>query len=201
MPLVPDTGANHGGDGRKQRTVRHGGSARDLAYCGLLGAAGLLLPVVFHLFRLGHILMPMYLPLVTLAFFVRPLPAAATAAIVPLLSAAVTGMPPLYPPVAPVMALELAAMTAAIAAAVIVLPSVNEWLVLLPVLVAGRVLHVALVYAFSLAISLPAAFMAGVSLLAGWPGIVLMLVVVPPVARLARERRRLRPDHSGMEGQ
>jgi len=83
---------------------------RDLAYCGLFGAAALLLPVLFHLVHLGHIFMPMYLPLVTLAFFVRPGMSALTALVVPLLSGAVTGMPPFYPPVAPVMSVELALM-------------------------------------------------------------------------------------------
>jgi hypothetical protein len=165
-------------------------SAHDLAYCGLFGAAALLLPVVFHMVRLGHVFMPMYLPLMTLAFFVPPLPAAATALVVPVLSGAVTGMPPFYPPVAVFMSLELAAMATAIAAAVRRRPKANAWLVLAPVLLFGRALYVALVYAFSLAIKLPAGFMAGLSLLGGWPGIVLMLVVVPPVAKL---RNRPRP--------
>jgi hypothetical protein len=65
-------------------------------------------------------------------------------------------------------------------------PGANEYFVLVPVLLLGRALYVALVYAFSLAIKLPAGFMAGLSLAAGWPGIILMIAVVPPVARLRR---------------
>ena len=42
---------------------------RELAYSGVFGAAALLLPVLFHLVRLGAVFMPMYLPLVALAFF------------------------------------------------------------------------------------------------------------------------------------
>ncbi|MFO7652386.1 MAG: ECF transporter S component, partial [Candidatus Krumholzibacteriia bacterium] len=61
-------------------------SARELAFCGLFGAAALLLPVLFHVVHLGRLFMPMYLPLVALAFFVRPLPAAVTALMTPLLS-------------------------------------------------------------------------------------------------------------------
>jgi len=68
--------------------------SRDLARCGLFGAAALLLPVLFHLLHLGHVFMPMYLPLVALAFFASPTPAAVTALLTPLLSGAVTGMPP-----------------------------------------------------------------------------------------------------------
>jgi hypothetical protein len=166
--------------------MRHGISARDLAYCELFGAAAVLLPTLFHIIHLGHVFLPMYLPLVALGFFVRPQPAAVTALVTPLLSGAVTGMPPFFPPVAVFMAVEVAVMAAAIAAMRSRWPSVNELLVLVPVLALGRALYVALVYAFSLVIDLPAGFMAGLSLLSGWPGIVLMIVVVPVVARAGR---------------
>ena len=160
----------------------------------MFGAAGLLLPTVFHLVHLGQVLMPMYLPLITLAFFVRPWPAAVTSLLTPLLSAALTGMPPFYPPVALFMALELGAMSALIAFAVRRWPKLNIWLVLTPVLLFGRVLYIALVYAFALVVHLPAGFLAGLSILAGWPGIVLMLVVVPPVVTISRRTIRLQPE-------
>ena len=174
--------------------------ARDLAYCGVFGAAALLLPTVFHVVRLGHVFMPMYLPLMTLAFFVPARPAAATALIVPLLSGAVTGMPPFYPPVAVFMALELAAMAALAAAVATRWPRANEWLVLIPVLGLGRILYVGLVYAFSLTVRLPAGFMAGLSLLGGWPGILLMISVIPPVVRLSKGRRRVSREAPVREG-
>jgi hypothetical protein len=166
-------------------------SPRELAYCGLFGAASLLLPMLFHLVHLGHVFMPMYLPLVALAFFVRPLPAAITAAITPLLSGAVMGMPPFFPPVAVFMAIELCTMAACISWVIGRWPRANEWLVLIPVLLAGRVLYVALVYGFAQVIALPAGFMAGLSVLSGWPGIILMAVAVPPVARVGRRVARL----------
>ncbi len=165
---------------------RAGLSAADLAFAGLFGAAALLLPTVFHVLQLGRVFMPMYLPLVALAFLVRPVPAAATAFMVPLISGAVTGMPPFYPPVALVMAAELAVMSAFIALVYRWRPRANEWLVLVPVLILGRVLNVGLMYLAALALELPAAFVAGLSLVSGWPGIVLMLVVVPPLVRLVR---------------
>ena len=168
-------------------------SARELAYCGMFGAMALLLPTIFHLVHLGQVFMPMYLPLVTLPFFVRAWPAALTALLTPLLSAALTGMPPLYPPIALLMALELAVMSALIAVAVRRWPRANLWLILVPVLLFGRFLYVGLVYAFSLIIHLPAGFMAGLSLLGGWPGIVLMIVVVPPVVTVCRSSVRFAP--------
>ncbi|HOX59677.1 MAG TPA: hypothetical protein PLC99_22575 [Verrucomicrobiota bacterium] len=177
--------------------MSHRLSPRELAYCGLFGAAALLLPPLFHLLHLGHVLMPLYLPLCTLPFFVRALPAAITAALVPLLSGAVTGMPPFYPPVAVFMAIELAVMAGLIALVMRRWPRANEWLVLIPVLLLGRALYVALVYGFALVIQLPAGFMAGLSFLSGWPGIILITVVVPPVARLGRRTARLAAAREG----
>jgi hypothetical protein len=162
---------------------------RELAYSGLFGAAALLLPTLFHALRLGHVFMPMYLPLVALAFFVRPLPAAITALMTPLLSGAVTGMPPFYPPIAVLMALELGGMAGAIALVRARRPNANGWVVLLPVLLAGRVAYAAMSYAAARLVDLPAGFVAGISLLSGWPGILLMLAVVPAVARAGRGLR------------
>jgi hypothetical protein len=130
--------------------------------------------------------MPMYLPLVALAFFVQPLAAITTAIVTPLLSGAVTGMPPFYPPIAPCMSMELGAMAAIIAFTARAFPRVSPLIVLIPVLLFGRALFVALVYGWSLLIDLPAELMAGLSFVTGWPGIVLMLIVVPAVVRVKR---------------
>ena len=72
-----------------------------------------------------------------------------------------TGMPPFYPPVAVLMAVELSVMSFLIALAYRVRPALNEWLALVPVLMLGRILYVAMVYAVSLIIDLPAVFVAG----------------------------------------
>ena len=80
--------------------------SRELALGGLLGAAALLLPTVFHLVHLGSLFMPMYAPLCLLAFLVSARIAASAALIVPLMSGLLTGMPPFYPPIAPVMSVE-----------------------------------------------------------------------------------------------
>ncbi len=162
-------------------------SPRDLAYAGLFGAAALLMPVLFHLVHLGRVFMPMYLPLVTLAFLVRPLPAVLTAAMTPLLSAAVTGMPPFYPPVAGFMAVELASVAAVVSTVLRLRPGMNTPLLVACALLLGRAVYCGLVYGFALVIDLPPTLTAGLSLLSGWPGIVLMLVVIPPVVRIVRQ--------------
>lgn len=175
-----EPGGVHGAPAAGRRGVR----PRELAFGGVFGAAALLLPTVFHVLQLGRVFMPMYLPLVALAFLVGPRVAVTTALLVPLLSAAATGMPPLYPPVAAVMALELAAMAGAIALLTRRFPRLPTLLVLAPVLLAGRAINVALTYAFAQLLALPAGFLAGLSFLAGWPGLLLMLAVVPPLVHL-----------------
>lgn len=160
---------------------------RELAYSGLFGAAALLLPVLFHLIHLGHLFMPMYLPLVALAFFVRPGMAALTAATVPLLSGAVTGMPPFYPPIAPVMSVELAATVMMIGVCRWSFPSAPALVILIPALVCGRVINAGLMYLAASCMNLPATFVAGISFLSGWPGMILMLVTIPAIMRLSQD--------------
>ena len=159
---------------------------RELAYCGVFGAAAMLLPVIFHVFHLGSIFMPMYLPLVTLAFFVRPIPAGLTALLLPVLSGGITGMPPFYPPVAFIMSVELAIMCSMIALIRMSFPRINELIILVPVLFLGRCIGVGLIYLTALFMKLPAKFVAGASLISGWPGIVLMIAAIPAIVRLSR---------------
>lgn len=158
---------------------------RDIAYCAVFGAAAILLPIIFHIFHLGSMFMPMYLPLVTLAFFVGPLPSAVTALLLPLLSGALTGMPPFYPPIAFIMSIELSVMCAIIGLLRTVFVKAHDLHVLIPVLFLGRIISVGLVYLMSLFMKLPAKFVAGVSILSGWPGIILMIVAIPAILRLS----------------
>jgi hypothetical protein len=160
------------------------GRGRELAFGGMFGAAALVFPFFFHVLHLGHIFMPMYIPLMAMPFFVRPLTAALAGGMAPLLSALLTGMPPLFPPVAPAMAIELAAMAGGLAFLRRRWPAAPVFLHLLFVLVIGRFLNAGLLYASSLWLDLPAAFIAGISFISGWPGLILMMVVIPPIARV-----------------
>ena len=161
---------------------------RELAYCGIFGAAALLLPVMFHILHLGHIFMPMYLPLVCLAFYVRPGSAALTAVLVPLLSGAVTGMPPFVPPIAPAMSVELALIAVIIGVLCQTFKTLPVWVVLAVALMIGRIVNAGLLYGAAQVMGLPAGFIAGISLLSGWPGLVLMMVVIPQIIRLGPKR-------------
>ncbi len=159
---------------------------RDIAYCAVFGAAAMLLPVIFHVFHIGSMFMPMYLPLVTLSFFVGPIPAMLTALLLPLLSGAITGMPPFYPPIAFIMSIELATMCGIIAYVRVLFPKLHELIIFIPILLVGRCIGVGLIYLMALLMKLPAKFIAGVSLLSGWPGIILMIVAIPAIIRISR---------------
>jgi hypothetical protein len=159
---------------------------RDIAYCAVFSAAAMLLPVIFHVFYLGSMFMPMYLPLVTLSFFVGPIPAGLTALLLPLLSGAITGMPPFYPPIAFIMSIELATMCGIIACVRMLLPKLNELIILIPVLFLGRCIGIGLIYLMALFMKLPAEYVVGASLFTGWPGIILMIVTIPAIIRISR---------------
>ena len=158
----------------------------DIAYCSVFGAAAFLLPVIFHVFHLGSIFMPMYLPLVTMAFFAGPVPSAITALLLPLISGAITGMPPFYPPMAFIMSIELSIMCAMVGLLRKIFSKANELLILIPVLLIGRCIGVGLIYLMARFMKLPARFVAGASLLSGWPGIILMIAAIPAIIRISR---------------
>ena len=162
---------------------------RDYAFCGLFGALSLALPTLFHAFGLaGTLFLPMYWPLMALAFLVPTRRAALVALLVPWASAVLTGMPLVWPPLAGVMSVELAVQVLllglfgrpAAAQGAARTGFRRAFLVLVVVLVFGRFLHAGLVWALAQQFpKLPAGILAGASFLAGWPGVVAMLVFIP----------------------
>lgn len=151
---------------------------RSVSRAALVTAAALALPIAFHALRLGHIFLPMYLPVLAGAFFLRPRWAAASGAASPLVSAAATGMPPVFPPIALWMAIELAVMAwllSVLAERRRVPPALAVALALL----LGRGLYAGLIFATGRWLELPATMLTLISLLAGWPGMVLAIVTVP----------------------
>ena len=165
-------------------------AARELSLGGLIIALGIVTPIAFHALGSGPVWLPMHLPILAGAMLLSPAMAALVAAITPVVSAALTGMPPISPPIALFMAPELAVI--ALAASLLHRRArVNPWLSALGAILCGR-----LFYAFELfvlapviGINLPAAAAGAAALLRGLPGICVQLIVVPPiVAMLERPR-------------
>jgi hypothetical protein len=163
---------------------------RAISRAALVTALAVALPPVFHAVKLGSVFLPMYLPILGGAFFLPARHAALAGLAAPLLSAALTGMPPLYPPIAFWMAGELSAAGAVVAL-------VDGRLRARPILsvaaglVAARLVQAILVLATAGLMDLPPRFLTAAAFVASWPGMVLALVAVPAaVALLRRERAR-----------
>ncbi|HEY3282224.1 MAG TPA: ECF transporter S component [Armatimonadota bacterium] len=168
-------------------------NAQELALGGLFGALALALPVLFHVVALaGPVFLPMVLPIAVLACLGTPRVAAMVGLMVPLLSAALTGMPPLVPPLAPLMGGELLVLGGTVG-------SLHHRLrvPVVPALLLGTAasrcalaLELALLgphIGFSPPLS---TYVLG-SLITAWPGLLLQLIVVPAVVRAAREETAL----------
>lgn len=160
----------------------------DYVLAGLLLSAALVLPVFFHLLGLGSAFMPMFYPLALAGFLVAPPLAMIVGSCAPLLSALLTGMPPLYPPIAFIMMAEGLLFTA--------LPQplkrflrLGDWAVLLVVLLLDRVLLLALVQAMARFMELPPRLLGWAAVVRGLPGLALMLAVLPWIIHALRARR------------
>ncbi len=66
---------------------------RDVIFCIGAIAFGVTLPHLFHLFGLGPVFLPMFLPIILLALFSRPFSIITVSIVTPLLSTLVFGIP------------------------------------------------------------------------------------------------------------
>lgn len=152
----------------------------------LLIATGVVLPIGFHCAGLaGKVFLPMHLPVAIAGLLVGWRVALAVGFLTPLLSALLTGMPPLAPvPIAFVMALELSAYSVTVA----LLHGAGRRSPVLAIaggIVAGRIIS-GLVYsvlarAFGFELD-PVAAVIG-TLVVGWPGLIAQVSLAPALFR------------------
>ncbi len=170
---------------------------REMIMSGLFIALGLVFPMVFHLFGqgLGKSFLPMHIP-VLLAGFILSLPfAVAVGALTPLLSALLTGMPPMFP-VLPYMAFELM-VYAASANMMSRKLKLNTYLSLIISMVAGRIAAGIIVWGmvgiFGVKLPGPLAFIVS-TVTVGIPGIIIQLVFIPPIIILLKKTSIIRSE-------
>jgi len=166
---------------------------RGMIASAAMAALGLTLPVVFHAVGLGSKFAPMLLPLLLNGFLSPFSWAVLTGATVPLVSALLTGMPPLYPPVALLLSVE-GALAAGVAAA-LYRASRRIWLALLVAIVCGRAVSLVLIWFAARWFGLPPAMASLGALVQGLPGIALQLAVIPLVVRALARRRGILFNH------
>jgi len=168
----------------------HSGRLRWMVINSAVMALGLTLPIVFHAVGLGNKFLPMLLPLL-LNGFLSPLRwAVFTGGATPLVSALLTGMPPLYPPVAAVMAVE-GIVLGGVARLIYDASRRRVWPALFAAITCGRLVSASLTWSLATLLGLPVKLSVAASLLQGLPGIALQIAVVPLALRAVHTRRGL----------
>lgn len=156
----------------------------------MMAALAIVLPMAFHAVGLGNKFLPMLLPLL-LNGYLSTLPwAILTAIIAPWLSAALTGMPPIYPPVALVMSCE-GVVLAGVASTLYRTTCRRIWPALICAIVLSRATSFALTWYFASIFHLPCVVSATAALAEGLPGVALQVIVIPIVMRGLQQRKGL----------
>jgi hypothetical protein len=165
-------------------------SGRDLLLGGLFLALALVLPVLFHAAGLGSAFLPMFFPILLAGFFTAPVVALTVGCTAPLVSALLTGMPPFFPPIAFIMMLEGMALGGGTAW----LHHKFRWGVY-PTLIMSLILDRLVLFGSVLLaaswLDLPQGVLGIVSVVRGLPGIVLILVIIPPLVKSLEGRLKL----------
>ncbi len=160
---------------------------KQIPLTALLAVAGILLPQAFHLFGLGAVFLPMFLPVMLGGLLLTWRFALVLALVTPMVSFLITGMPPMVPPILPLVMTELI-VVALILSALHVHLKRNLWVALITAIVVDR-LFLLLLVAYGLrwlGWEHPAFSLSLVA--AGLPGIVLQLIVLPLVVRFIHQK-------------
>jgi hypothetical protein len=174
-------------------------SVKHLTLSALFVALGILIPILFHGLGLGSTFLPMFWPVAVCAFFVRIPFAVAVGGLTPLVSTLLTSMPPLSPPVLPKMVVEL-----------IVLGGLTAWLyrktnwgifwLILIGLIASRIMNFLISAALAPILGLPSMWVAVGSTAKGFPGTIIILVLVPFFVNRLKSESVFKPRIEHVEG-
>ncbi len=160
---------------------------KQIPLTAFLAVAAILLPQAFHMFGLGPVFLPMFLPVMLGGLLLTWRFALALAVIAPITSWLFTGMPPLVPPVLPIMLVELTVISLLLSI-LHVHKKKNLWFALLTAIVADRLLLFVLISWIAPWFGWHHPLFSISLVLSGIPGIVLQLVVLPLSVRLIRQK-------------
>ncbi|MDR2646553.1 MAG: ECF transporter S component [Oscillospiraceae bacterium] len=161
---------------------------KKLAYAALLLALGLVLPQIFHLFgqRAGQLFLPMHIPVLVAGFVLGPLYGGIVGAATPLLSFAVTGMPPM--PLLWFMTIEL--LVYGVCGGLFG-KKMPIWLALPLTQILGRIVEAGLLLALNHLLrvnGVPSASIVVSAIAAGVVGIALQWILVPLLVKMLRRK-------------
>ncbi|MDP8214850.1 MAG: hypothetical protein RAO92_03050 [Candidatus Euphemobacter frigidus] len=160
---------------------------RDMIWGGVWGALALFLPLLFHPFGLGALLMPLFLPLLIAGCTLHLRVSLVLALFIPLISSLFTGMPPLYPPVALLMVLEGLGMNLWLFL-VYQKGRVNIYLSLAGAFLVQRAVRVIVILLAREVIPIPASWLLIPALLWGLPGAIIQVGVIPWIVKTISNR-------------
>ena len=163
-------------------------TSQKVVYTGLFLALGLVLPQMFHFLPIanaGKIMLPMHIPAILAGYLLGKQSGMIVGFLSPVLSCLMFQMP--APPFMPIMAVEL--LVYGLAAATIGSKIKNNYLSLFAVMVAGRIasgaMYMVMANLFGMSQFNLQMFIAGI--ITGIPGIILQLVLIPPMIKLLRK--------------
>lgn len=158
-------------------------STKQLVTSGIFVAIGLILPMVFHgMGGAGPVFLPMHIPVIMAGFFLSAPYALLVGIVTPILSALLTGMPPMFP-VLPYMLVELA-IYGVVTSLLSRKYKLNVYVSLIGAMICGRIASGMMVWIlatfFMVGLPSPFLFIKG-AVVTGIPGILIQLVFIPLV--------------------
>ncbi|MGM0397280.1 MAG: ECF transporter S component [Bacillota bacterium] len=172
-------------------------NTRKIVMTGMFIALGIVLPIAFHSFNMGGpIFLPMHIPVLMAGLVLGPLAGFFAGVITPLLSSVLTGMPPMFP-MLPIMVAELGiyGLTAGFLASQY--PD-KVFFPLIAGMIDGRVAAAIVVFVMATFFGVqmePWAFIKG-AIVTGFPGILIQLVIIPPLVKAIRGATGFKVDHA-----
>ena len=168
--------------------------ARWLTHTALYLALAILLPIGFHMFGIaGRVFLPMHLPVLLAGFLVGPFSGFIVGLVSPFFSNLLTGLPPAY--AWPLMTAELP-VYGLVAGITFFKFRWNVYVSLLAAMIAGRASFAGALLLLGMFMDLPYGvaqfFSATGAIVAGLPGIVLQIILVPLLVTAVKRRQRRR---------
>lgn len=171
------------------------------AHSALYLALAVILPIGFHAFGMaGRIFLPMHVPVLLAGFIVGPHCGLLVGLLAPGLSHLLTGMPPTY--AVPLMSLELP-MYGLVAGLAYRRLHLNIYLALIVAMLVGRLMFGLGLFVLGMFMDLPYTaavfFSTGGALWTGLPGIIVQIIIIPPIVAAVKRRGSPapKPDEGG----
>ncbi|MBN2365030.1 MAG: hypothetical protein EH225_02845 [Calditrichaeota bacterium] len=160
---------------------------RHIPLAALFSTLGVVFPLFFHFVGLGSAFLPMFLPVIMGSLLVPPSMALTIAIVTPLVSFLFTGMPPLYPPILLLVLLELIAVSL-ISSYLHYIRRMTVWMVLITALLIDRLILFLFVLLLARHFGFPERFYSIGAVIYGLPGIIMILLVIPPALRFLKDK-------------